>query len=186
MQSFRRIKRPAEASICFPGKRSGPHARKFNTNQLKRGWRSVCQKAPEHTPQSCEARVVQGSRGLEWERPGWSGAWVLGVFLHYFIAFSAAVIYCLASRRLGFLGHPPRDQSPPCDLISVIVRHYSNCTELTIASHSLISPRQPCKSTGLFLQRSHEFLRLSARLAFFGSTIVVSRKLLPTAEVEPC
>src|ERR1700744_924 len=29
--------------------------------------------------------------------------WVLGVVLHFFIAFSAAAIYCLASRRLPFL-----------------------------------------------------------------------------------
>ena len=29
--------------------------------------------------------------------------WILGVFLHYFIAFSAATVYCLASRRLEFL-----------------------------------------------------------------------------------
>jgi hypothetical protein len=29
--------------------------------------------------------------------------WILGVLLHYFIAFAAATVYCLASRRLGFL-----------------------------------------------------------------------------------
>lgn len=29
--------------------------------------------------------------------------WILGVVLHFFIAFSAATIYCLASRRLEFL-----------------------------------------------------------------------------------
>ena len=29
--------------------------------------------------------------------------WILGFLLHYFIAFSAAAVYCLASRRLGFL-----------------------------------------------------------------------------------
>jgi hypothetical protein len=30
-------------------------------------------------------------------------AWICGVFLHFFIAFSAATVYCLTSRRLGFL-----------------------------------------------------------------------------------
>ncbi len=30
-------------------------------------------------------------------------AWILGVLLHYFIAFSAAAVYCLASRKLEFL-----------------------------------------------------------------------------------
>ena len=29
--------------------------------------------------------------------------YVLGIFLHYFIAFSAAAIYCLSSRKLPFL-----------------------------------------------------------------------------------
>lgn len=35
--------------------------------------------------------------------PGSTGTWILGVFLHYFIAYSAATVYCLASWRLEFL-----------------------------------------------------------------------------------
>lgn len=34
---------------------------------------------------------------------GGAGTYVLGVFLHFFIAFSAAAIYYGASRKLGFL-----------------------------------------------------------------------------------
>jgi hypothetical protein len=34
---------------------------------------------------------------------GGVGVWILGVFLHYFIAYSAATIYCAASLRLDFL-----------------------------------------------------------------------------------
>jgi hypothetical protein len=34
---------------------------------------------------------------------GGIGTYILGIFLHYFIAFSAATIYCLASRKLDFL-----------------------------------------------------------------------------------
>jgi hypothetical protein len=34
---------------------------------------------------------------------GGAPAWILGLLLHFFIAFSAAAIYCLASRKLGFL-----------------------------------------------------------------------------------
>ena len=34
---------------------------------------------------------------------GGVGTYILGLFLHYFIAFSAATIYCLASRKLEFL-----------------------------------------------------------------------------------
>lgn len=32
-----------------------------------------------------------------------AGIWILGVFLHFVIAFGAAAIYCLAGRKLGFL-----------------------------------------------------------------------------------
>ena len=34
---------------------------------------------------------------------GGTATWILGVILHHFIAFSAATIYCLASRKLVFL-----------------------------------------------------------------------------------
>jgi hypothetical protein len=34
---------------------------------------------------------------------GGAGTWILGVFLHYFIAYSAATAYCLASTWLDFL-----------------------------------------------------------------------------------
>jgi len=38
---------------------------------------------------------------------GGVGTYVLGVFLHFFIAFSAATVYYAASRQLGFMkGHP--------------------------------------------------------------------------------
>src|SRR5579859_3399612 len=31
------------------------------------------------------------------------GQYILGLCIHYFIAFSAAAVYCLVSRKLGFL-----------------------------------------------------------------------------------
>ena len=34
---------------------------------------------------------------------GGTGTWILGVLLHYFIAYSAATAYCAASRKLDFL-----------------------------------------------------------------------------------
>jgi hypothetical protein len=40
-----------------------------------------------------------GKRALQ----GGAGTWILGFFLHFFIAFSAATIYCLSSRMLEFL-----------------------------------------------------------------------------------
>jgi hypothetical protein len=47
---------------------------------------------------------------------GGAGTWILGVVLHYFIALSAAAIYCLSSRRLGFL----KSHSLVCGLFSGI------------------------------------------------------------------
>lgn len=34
---------------------------------------------------------------------GGAATWTLGLALHYFIAFSAAAVYCLSSKRLAFL-----------------------------------------------------------------------------------
>jgi hypothetical protein len=38
---------------------------------------------------------------------GGTGTYVLGVLLHFFIAFSAAAVYYAASRRLGFMKEHP-------------------------------------------------------------------------------
>jgi hypothetical protein len=38
---------------------------------------------------------------------GGAGTYILGVVLHFFIAFSAAAVYYAASRRLGFLKEHP-------------------------------------------------------------------------------
>jgi hypothetical protein len=46
--------------------------------------------------------IAAGLLGLPAIRGG-AGVWILGVFLQYFIAYTAAVIYCLSSRKLGFL-----------------------------------------------------------------------------------
>lgn len=36
-------------------------------------------------------------------RQGGAGIWLLGLFLHFFIAMTIAAVYCLSSRRLTFL-----------------------------------------------------------------------------------
>jgi hypothetical protein len=46
--------------------------------------------------------IAAGLIGLQAVRTG-IFPWILGVVLHFFIAFSAATIYCLASRKLDFL-----------------------------------------------------------------------------------
>jgi hypothetical protein len=48
-------------------------------------------------------RVIAGGLLGRQALHGGSGTWILGVFLHFLIAFSAATIYCLSSRKLGFL-----------------------------------------------------------------------------------
>src|SRR5438094_422863 len=45
------------------------------------------------------ASGLLGARAFQ----GGAATWILGVILHFVIAFSAATTYCLASRRLGFL-----------------------------------------------------------------------------------
>ena len=50
--------------------------------------------------------IAGGLLGREAFRGG-VGTYVLGVFLHFFIAFSAAAIYYAASRRLSFLKEHP-------------------------------------------------------------------------------
>jgi hypothetical protein len=45
------------------------------------------------------AMGLLGSRAIQ----GGAGMWILGVVLHFTIAFGAAAIYCLAARRLTYL-----------------------------------------------------------------------------------
>jgi hypothetical protein len=47
--------------------------------------------------------IAAGLLGSQAIRSTHPAIWVLGVLLHFFIAFSAAAIYCLASRKLEFL-----------------------------------------------------------------------------------
>src|SRR5437762_10258165 len=47
--------------------------------------------------------IAAGLLGRQAAHGGGLGIYVLGVFLHFFIAFSAATAYYLASRRLKFL-----------------------------------------------------------------------------------
>jgi magnesium-transporting ATPase (P-type) len=54
------------------------------------------------------ASGLLGSRAFQ----GGTATWILGVFLQFFIAVSAAAVYCLASRKLRFL----RDHFLVCGL----------------------------------------------------------------------
>ena len=47
--------------------------------------------------------IAAGLVGRSIAFQGGAATWILGMLLHFFIAFTAAAIYCLASRRLKFL-----------------------------------------------------------------------------------
>ncbi len=47
--------------------------------------------------------IAAGLLGRQVIQSGSVPVWILGVFLHYFIAYSAATVYCLASRKLTIL-----------------------------------------------------------------------------------
>jgi hypothetical protein len=51
--------------------------------------------------------IAAGLLGRQAIRGGGAGTYILGVCLHFFIAFSAAAVYYAASRRLAFLKEHP-------------------------------------------------------------------------------
>jgi len=51
------------------------------------------------SPQAIAAGLLGRSAAFQ----GGAGTWMLGMLLHFFIAVTAAAIYCLASRKLEFL-----------------------------------------------------------------------------------
>jgi hypothetical protein len=51
------------------------------------------------SPQGIAAGLVGSSAAFQ----GGIATWMLGMLLHFFIAYTAAAIYCLASRKLEFL-----------------------------------------------------------------------------------
>jgi len=51
------------------------------------------------SPQGIAAGLVGRSAAFQ----GGAATWMLGMLLHFFIAFTAAAIYCFASRKLEFL-----------------------------------------------------------------------------------
>jgi hypothetical protein len=49
------------------------------------------------------SRAIAAGLVGRWALQAGAGMWTLGLLLHFFIAFSAAAVYCLSSRRLPFL-----------------------------------------------------------------------------------
>jgi hypothetical protein len=71
--------------------------------------------------------------------PGGAGTWILGVVLHYFIAFSAAAIYCLSSRKLEFL----KDHWLVCGLFyGIAIFLVMNLVVLPLCAYHSMGPYQ--------------------------------------------
>src|SRR5579863_4954267 len=49
------------------------------------------------------SRAIAAGLVGRWALQAGAGMWTLGLLLHYFIAFSAAAVYCFSSRLLPFL-----------------------------------------------------------------------------------
>lgn len=56
--------------------------------------------------------IAAGLLGSQVIRSTHPAFWILGIFLHFFIAFSAATVYCLASRKMEF----PKEHFVVCGL----------------------------------------------------------------------
>ena len=70
---------------------------------------------------------------------GGVGTWILGAVLHYFIAFSAATIYCLSSRSLGFL----KDHWLVCGLFyGIAIFLVMNLVVLPLCAYHSMGPYQ--------------------------------------------
>src|SRR5215469_1583508 len=70
---------------------------------------------------------------------GGAGTWILGVILHYSIAFTAAAIYCLSSRRLRFL----KDHWLICGLFyGIAIYLVMNLVVLPLSAYHYMGPYQ--------------------------------------------
>ncbi len=84
-------------------------------------------------------RLIAGGLLGKQALQGGAGTWILGVVLHYFIAFSAAAIYCLSSRRLSFL----KDHWLVCGLFyGIAVFLVMNLIVLPLSAYHFMGPYQ--------------------------------------------
>ena len=84
-------------------------------------------------------RVIAGGLIGRQALHGGAGTWILGLVLHYFIALSAAAIYCLSNRRLEFL----RDHWLVCGLFyGIAVFLVMNLIVLPLCAYHFMGPYQ--------------------------------------------
>jgi hypothetical protein len=82
--------------------------------------------------------IAAGLLGMGAVRGG-AAVWILGVVLHFLIAFTAAAVYCLASRRLPFL----RDHFLVCGLFyGIAVYLVMNLIVLPLCAFHYTGPYQ--------------------------------------------
>jgi hypothetical protein len=97
---------------------------------------------------------------------GGAATWVLGVLLHYSIAYGAAAIYCLASWKLDFL----REHFLVCGLFYGIAVHLvMNLIVLPLSAYHAMGPYQYSQlMQGLLVHMVLIGLPISASLRVFG------------------
>jgi hypothetical protein len=95
--------------------------------------------------------VASGLLGRESVRGGWASM-MLGLGLHFFIAFSVAAVYFTASRRLGLLRQRPVLCGMPYGVAVYCFMHY------VVIPLSAIVPRPPTLSGVLIGVIGHAFL----------------------------
>lgn len=84
-------------------------------------------------------RLIAGGLLGKQALQGGAGTWILGVVLHYSIAFSAAAIYCASSRRLSFL----KDHWLVCGLFyGIAVFLVMNLVVLPLSAYHFMGPYQ--------------------------------------------
>jgi hypothetical protein len=87
------------------------------------------------SPQAIAAGLVGRSAAFQGGIP----TWILGMLLHFFIAFTAAAIYCLTSRKLKFLA----DHWLVCGLFyGIAVFLFMNLIVLPLSALHLTGPYQ--------------------------------------------
>jgi hypothetical protein len=87
-----------------------------------------------NVPRNIAAGLL-GTRAIQ----GGASTWILGVILHFLIAYSAATIYCLASRKLEFL----KDHFVVCGMFyGIAVFLVMNLVVLPLCAFHFMGPYQ--------------------------------------------
>jgi hypothetical protein len=106
-----------------------------------------------------------GLLGVQVIRTTGAGIWILGLALHFTIAFGAAAVYCLASRKLPFL----KDHFAICGLFFGIAVY--------ITMYFVVMPLSQLHSMGPYTYRG-VVQGIAVHMVLIGLPIAVSLRIL--------